>query len=204
MRRFLCSKFLRLGKRKQDGQVPSSAFGFTAAEIVVMLTIITAISAQVLFSFTGLNEGASLHRSAQELGLAIRRAQNLSLAVRGVRPGDPPGALVVPDAVGIRLVPGSAEYIIFADHNPRDNIYSGASEIIGKPATFIRHVTIRTLTPTSQGGAHIILAAPEAAMTFWNNDASASLGDKLTIELRAPSGQTATVEVRTSGQVSIR
>ncbi len=185
-----------------------SADGFTLFEAVVMLAIVAAISVQVLASFTGLNQGAALQRSAQELALAVRQAQNTALAITQVEAGTPP-TLLIPPAVGVRLSSVSAEssgFFLFADRDdiaaPRDAKYSGSEERIEGERSFLRGVRLRSLNSIT-GRAHIIFASPEAAV-FLSDENGADLGETLTIVLEAASGQTKAITVRTSGQVSIQ
>lgn len=187
--------------------------GFTMVEMVVMMTIMVTISGMVLASFTGLHEGAALNRSARELALAIRKAQNTSLAVTQVETGRGPK---IPPAVGIRMTQGSSTYIFFADLT-RDNKYDPSvlsdepDAKIGEDQIFEGRVVIKSLTVfdvlnQSQDVpvAHIIFSAPEAAV-FISDANGSSLGERLRIVLTGPSGSlTKTLTVRTSGQVSIQ
>jgi len=182
-------------------------------EVVVMMAIIVTISGMVLVSFTGLHEGTALNRAARELALAIRKVQNTSLAVTQV---DTRAGPKIPPAVGIRLTQGTRVFILFADLT-RDNKYdpSVPSEDpdarIGDEQIFEGGVKVKSLAaidvlgnPQIAAGAHIIFAAPEAAVFIADQDGIA-LGDTLKIELASASGRvTKTVTVRTSGQVSIR
>lgn len=178
-------------------------------EMVVILSIVTAISSVVLFSFSGLSEGAALNRSARELALAIRQAQNMSLAVTQIDVGSPPTPQI-PPAVGIRL--NTAEpniFFLFADLPSVDNKYTGASEKIpGTQTTFERRVKINRIIDESGASkplAHIIFVAPEATLVLTDEAGAATLGEKINIELSSPSGNLKkTVTVRVSGQVSIK
>lgn len=183
--------------------------GYTMVEMVVLLAIVTAVSSVVLFSFTGLSEGTALTRSARELALAIRQAQNMSLAVTQLTVGSPPTAQI-PPAVGIRLsISEPNTYFLFADLPVGDNRYSGLSEIVpGTQITFERRVKINRIIDESGNAkslAHIIFAAPEATMLITDANGSSSLGEKIDIELTGPSGTLKrTIMVRISGQVSIK
>lgn len=182
-------------------------------EVVVMMMIIVTISGMVLASFTGLHEGAALNRGARELALAVRKVQNTSLAVTQV---DTHAGPKIPSAVGLRLTRGGSAYILFADLT-RDNKYDTSvlsddpDAKMGEDQLFEGGVTVKSLTyfdalnsPQIVGTAHIIFAAPEAAVFIADQDGN-TLGDTLKIELTAPSGRlTKTVTVRTSGQVSIQ
>ena len=179
----------------------------------MVMTIMVTISGMVLVSFTGLREGSALNRASRELALAVRRAQNTSLAVTQV---DTRAGPKIPSAVGVRLTQGVPVYILFADLT-RDNKYDTAvisddpDARMGDDQMFEGGVKVKALIyqdalndSRTAPVAHIIFAAPEAAVFIADQD-GAALGDTLQIELAAASGNlTKTVTVRTSGQVSIR
>ncbi|MEK7541898.1 MAG: hypothetical protein AAB533_03560, partial [Patescibacteria group bacterium] len=187
--------------------------GFTMVEVVVMMFIVTIISAVVLVSFTGLHEGAALNRSARELALALRMAQNMSFAVTQIETLAGPR---IPPAVGIRFVEGAETYFSFGDFN-RDNRYGEeraederdvriAADLVLEGGVSIKSVAhydafgTRRTVPLM----HIVFAAPEAAVAITGGNGE-NLGDRGEIELVTRSGTlTKTVSVRTSGQVSIK
>jgi type II secretory pathway pseudopilin PulG len=184
--------------------------GFTMVEVVVMLVIITAVSATVLVGFGSTRESASLNRSSRELALAIRRAQNMSLAVTQVETSAGPK---IPPAVGIRLMQGGETYFLFADL-ARDNKYDGGGDVkIPRDGDlpFERGVRIKSLVYYTDAGrretvstAHIIFAAPEAAIMLSDIN-GAPLGQLMEAELGVPSGQlTKTITIRISGQIGIK
>lgn len=177
-------------------------------EVVVMVGIITAISGMVLFSFTGLNEGGALNRSASELALNLRKAQNYSLAVSQLAVGSPPVA-VLPPAVGLELTLNRSSYLLFADLDTpavRDFKYSGVNEKIGGDEVFLKNVKVSSLdTPAGQQAKiNIFFTAPEAFMVITQGD-GINVGNKVDIKLESPTtGQTKTITVRTSGQITIK
>ena len=187
--------------------------GFTMFEIVVMLGIVTAISTVVLFSFTGLNEGVALNRSVREIALALRKAQNMSLAVTSIETSLGPR---IPKAVGIRLsLTDPQRYFIFADLNTDGKWNSADDAKIGNEyETFLRGVKIVALecrnasppppyTPCPSP-LHLIFTSPEATLVITDTN-GADAGDIVNIRFGKPSGSdTKTVTVRTSGQISIR
>ncbi len=177
--------------------------GFTMVEVVVMLAMITTISAVVLISFTGLREGGAVNRASRELALGIRQAQNMSLAVTLIETSEGPK---IPPAVGIKLERTNPFiYFLFADLLP-DNKYTSQDAKIGQDENFPQGVRINYLRDASGASyslVYIIFAAPEASVTIADAN-GASLGDKIEIELSSPSGQKKIITARTSGQVSIR
>lgn len=201
----LTSEAITQAKRSNKRSCSTSGRGYTMIEVVVMLAIVTAISTVVLISFTGLNEGGAVNRSARELALAIRRAQNMSLAVTQVQTSSGPR---IPPAVGLKLDRSNpTSYFTFADL-VLDNKYVSAGDAqIGVDETFPRGTRINLLTgPT--GSPHtivyIMFAAPEAVVTLSDIN-GASIGDKAEIEIVSASGlYKKRITVRTSGQVGIK
>ena len=179
--------------------------GFTLIEAVVMLGVITAISSVVLVSFTGLSEGGALNRSARDLALSLRQAQNMALAITQVSTSLGPK---IPPATGIKLVQNSTSYFTFADLN-LDNKYTGENEDakIGSDQNFVRGIKVKSLTDDTGNArsiAYIIFAAPEAAVALSDVNGT-KVGNQLTIELTSGSGNTTKkIIIGTSGQISIK
>ena len=187
--------------------------GFTMVEVVIMMAIMTTVSAMVLVSFTGLHEGAAINRSARELALAMRRAQNMSLAVTSI---DTLAGPRIPPAIGMRFARDAGTYLSFGDFN-RDNRYGDERPEderdvrLAADAVFEGNVKIKSVAYYDTFNQrqpvpliYIIFAAPEAAVTIAGADGG-SLGDHAEIELTTRSGSlTKKITVRTSGQISIK
>ncbi len=188
--------------------------GFTIVEMAVVMLIITSISAIVLISFTGLHEASAINRGAREVGLAVRRAQNMSFAVTQINTLIGPK---IPPAVGVRLQVGSPSYFLFADM-VQDNKYSETAQnglvdtkVSSTETVFDGGIAVASLTSYSPLGTpqqndivHVMFLAPEAVVVLSDVNGS-SLGDTLEIGLASASGAAKkTVVVRTSGQVSIK
>lgn len=184
--------------------------GITSIEMMISLAIITLISAQVLVSFTGLNEGVALRRSAQELALAIRTAQNMALGTRQL-PGVPLNVI----AAGVRFSKATesdaTKYFIFADYAPRNFIYdSGPSDekIKASEVTFPRGVKIDSFSGCALINPcpdiiHAVFVAPEATATLTDSSGN-PVGNRVEITLRAPTQQSIRVIVLTTGQITIK
>lgn len=184
--------------------------------MVVILAIITAISTVVLFSFSGLSEGAALNRSVREIALAMRKAQNMSLAVSYVQTSSGPQ---IPQVVGVRIsLTDPQRYFIFADLNA-DGKWTAANDAkIGDEfKVFERGIRLKALEcfnpssppaftpcPPTLRTIHILFAAPEATLIL-TDDTGANIGDVVNLRFGRPSGpETRVVTVRTSGQISIK
>lgn len=183
--------------------------GFTMIEVVVMLAIITILSAIVLVNFTGLNEGGTLNRAQRELGLALRRAQNMAATVKQIEVGGTPD---VPPAIGVQLstqAGSNGSYLLFGDLDQNGRFGAGL-ENIEKPIPFFRNIIVKEFRNETQAviaipTLNILFQAPEAVMTF-HDDTNGTLINEPTLRviLEAPSGQIREVTIRTSGQISIK
>lgn len=183
--------------------------GFTMIEVVVMLAIVAAISGAVLFSFGGLNEGGALNRSARELALSIRQAQNTSLTVKKINVGNPP-TTQIPQAVGLQLTRQQNIYFLYADlDNPTNYKYNSPPDgkIDNQDQSFLRNIQIDSLTDSggsSYQTVNVVFVAPEASL-YLTDSSGNSIGNVLNIVLKAPTtGQTRTLIIRTSGQITVR
>ena len=169
--------------------------------MLVSVAIVLMVSAQVLVSFSTLNERTTLDRAAQELAFHIRRAQNMALAVAPVNLGAA-GTPTIPQAVGIRI--STNDFLFFADQNKNGN-YDGASEQIGPLGIFPRNIRVASITGEVVGnpGANIIFYTPEATVALTNFSAVA-IPNFIDIRLQGASGAIKIVRVRISGQVTVR
>lgn len=184
--------------------------GITSIEMMISLAIITLVSAQVLVSFTGLNEGVALRRSAQELALAIRTAQHMALGARQL-PGVPLNVI----AAGVRFSKATqsdaTKYFIFADYSPRNFIYDSGppdEKIKASEVTFPRGVKIDSFSGCALINPcpdiiHAVFVAPEATATLTDSSGN-SVGNRVEITLRAPTQQSIRVIVLTTGQITIK
>ena len=184
--------------------------GFTLIEMMISVAIITAISTQVLISFSSLNDSSNLTRAAQDFAFNIRRAQAMSLAVAPVTID---GTLKIPQAVGIYVsskpsfINGNLvyNYLFFADQNNNKKYDASPSSEQIESATVLPN-TIRIVSITGENlfspGAHIIFYTPEATVAMTNHE-SVQLSDVVDIVLKGVTGVTKTVRVRMSGQVTV-
>ena len=202
-------------KKNRAGNRDRKNHGFSVVEVLVSIFIIALLSVQIL-GFSGLKEAASLNRAAQELGFAIRRAQSMALAVTRLEIG---GIMQTPLSVGIRLSSSPAldplsdppfslafnrEYIFFADQD-RDRMYETAERIepnlVLPGGIFMKAITLSDSSAIST--AHIIFTTPEAFMLLTDANGILVVGTQINVILQGRSGATRTIEIHTSGQVTI-
>lgn len=180
--------------------------GFTALELMVAITIMTLTSAMVLISFTGVHERTAVNRVAQEVALAARRVQNISLSVTRIDTALGP---LTAKVAGLAVVRDSADYTIFLDVNS-NGVYGSGDAMVGEKGVLEGGIRIRRIgyidpagNPASTLVAHMISTAPEATLRFTDVSGN-TLGETLEIEVGSPGGLTKTVTIRTSGQISVK
>lgn len=191
--------------------------GFTVIEMLVTFAIITALSAQILVSFSGLGQGVALNRAGQELARMIRSAQYTSIAVAHARvpvAGIP--TFLIPPAVGIRIDKATGQRTIFAerdDHpaflifgNP-DGKYTNSDEKI-KTEELPDGITITRIIDQngvdSYTAIHVLFFVPEAEVRITRDGGSPFPGNRADIELVNSVGNKKTVRVHITGQISVR
>lgn len=189
-------------------------------ELVVSIAIMLFVGAQVLVRVRPLDNTVSLNRAAQELGYAIRRAQAMSLAVSAVSIG---GIYRIPPSIGIVVSSASGDnghYLFFSDLYtnclgggipPPDKRYDNPCERIEPDIIFPRGITIKSingmvgisLVTVSPG--YIIFKTPEATMSLTGMICPVCMvsPDPMNIVLTSSSGETRTIRIRLSGQITI-
>ncbi|MBI3627444.1 MAG: hypothetical protein HY220_01685 [Candidatus Sungbacteria bacterium] len=192
-------------------RILASSQGFTLAEMVIILAIITFISAILLAAFPGFNESATMYRSQQELALNIRKAQNTALSVAQVSIIDTANGNavrnIIPTYVGLHFDNASpTQYFVYAQ-NPSQNCANQDCRI-GDIITFARGITFLQPYPfVGSNGSQpamidILFSAPQADVTLSPNG-----GNSITsyaISLKSPSlNITKTVTVWLSGQIAL-
>jgi type II secretory pathway pseudopilin PulG len=202
---------------------PRAAGGYTMVEIVVILAILTFISAILLSAFPSFNEGAALFRSQREVGVALRRAQNNALAVAKVEVtyADGTKAMLIPGQTGVNFnLANPSEYFMFADLN-EDGAYTTAADAkiggvlkLPRGLKFLQFKAGTNPNPVlnlSLPEVNVLFAPPEAKILFGFSDEFGNSGildenlfGLLKIDIEAPNSKlTRNVTVRTTGQVSL-
>jgi prepilin-type N-terminal cleavage/methylation domain-containing protein len=190
--------------------------GFTLAEMLVSVSIITIIMGTVFFNYSTFNDKLALSAGAQEVAIAIRQAQTYGLTVKEVSLSS--GQFSA--GYGMHFDPTAfpATYIIFADKNA-DKIYNPASGCGTVGTECIQSFSLRNgvkITSICDGAAcppatarsldvTFLRPNPDANINFMNSSGgiigTPSLGK---VVLTSPKGNTLTVTVDATGQVSIQ
>lgn len=185
-------------------------------EVVIMLFIITILSAIVLASFSGLSSRIYVQRSTQRLALSLRRAQNMAFGVRQVLdmvPSSPTfGSYIIPGSYGIYLNLGSpTSYLVFADTAPSaglDGRYTSGNDVVIETVPLDPGISLQSLVTQSGGGnqnvLNITFAVPEAQASI-HRDSSGNVGNWGRISLLDSRGAfPRSITVYTSGQIYVR
>ena len=180
-------------------------------EAVVVLAIIVLIAAALLISSPRLSERTNLQRSAYALALALRRVQNMSLAVR--QTGSPPQ---VPTYYGVFFDRTSRTYVLFGDFFPlgspngRYDTQAGSTDVGVERVDLDPRVSIGAMVSDPGGPAeqpqdilNVAFHVPEAEMRISNSNQQV-VGQSAEIVLATASGMTRSVVVWTTGQIRVR
>lgn len=193
----------------------ASPGGFTLIEAVIVLGIVGLISAVTLVSFPAVSQSINLQRSSRNAALALRKAQNMSFAVRPVV--DAAGVRRAPMYFGIsvdRATPGA--YILFADFFPggspngRYDPGSGPNaDVIVETLQLEPGIAFGDFTCLVGGDnqcgdvLNIAFSAPDAQMRIGN--ASQTVGESAELVLTGRGGTLSRkIIVRTTGQIQVK
>ncbi|MEK9166542.1 MAG: prepilin-type N-terminal cleavage/methylation domain-containing protein [Patescibacteria group bacterium] len=184
--------------------------GFTLIELIVTITIFGIIASLALANYPQFSQRAALTKTAQEIAMALRKAQSLSLGVRGVGTGGP---LQFP-SYGVQFQTASPrQFFIFADLNG-NNQHDVASDVVvetffveSTPSIFMICAGEETLSnpDCSLPAIDIVYSRPQASSQFPVVILGAAGAVDAEIKVRNPSGTAIkTIVVWATGQVAVR
>ncbi len=126
--------------------------GFTLPELLVVASIIIALSIIVMTNYKLGGYRYNLQRSAHKLSQDLRRAEEMAMSVSKFEGSIPPGGY----GIYIDHVVAPTQYILFADNG--NKIYD-AGEEVGDPMSFEDYVQINQVCVES-------LCVPQISVTF--------------------------------------
>ncbi|MFA7216409.1 MAG: prepilin-type N-terminal cleavage/methylation domain-containing protein [Candidatus Paceibacterota bacterium] len=192
--------------------------GFTLAELMIVISIVSVISTVVMFGYRQFSDRLALTSAAQEIAISIREAQSYGVSVRqsSVSSQD------FDKAYGIYFsMDDPSYYYIFVDLND-DQKYENPSSCTGEcvSKTEIRNnVHISLVCGGAFGGSvscplnpsvralnvSFIRPNPDARVRFTNSGGSFFGNSYKTgrVELTSPLGNTMRVDVENTGQIYI-
>ena len=196
--------------------------GFSLVELLVSITIVTAILGFIIFNQAKYTSDSILANTADSIGLSISEAQVYSVSVKGVSTNDFSSGYGIVFNVSSSSG-GRDAYLSFADKN-NNGVYENSwacgigpiSECLGKIYLPVGYL-INDLCEMSLGGAEtcgigrvdISFVRPytDAHIYFFDaNGAPLSYSDVkgARIKVSSPTGRTMSVVVYNTGQVSIQ
>ncbi len=194
--------------------IHDSRRGFSLLEVMIVLGIVTSISALILVSFPAVSQSINLQRSSRAMALALRKAQNMAFAVRPIEVA--PGARRTPFSFGVHwnraTMPDT--YVIFADFFPsgspngRYDGGAGSTDMIVETVRLEPGIAFGNITcmlgGTDQCGdvLNIVFSVPDAQTQIGN--ASQTVGESAELVLTGRGGLIARkITVRTTGQIQV-
>jgi len=165
--------------------------GFTLTELLVVIAVISILSAIILPSYRTGERLFALQRSAYKVAQDIRRAQEMAMSAKEFQ-----GSL--PSRYGIEFGKNRDYYILFADLN--DNGKRESSDIEVERITLEKGIKIQDLlTPSSKDMVWVAFKPPDPLTTIRDP------GDRsiLSIQLINASNQTKIVSVNNAGLIYV-
>ena len=163
--------------------------GFTMIELLVVMFIMTLLTASVLVSYRGGQRKYVLTQSAQQLVSDLRQAQNMTIS--GVDISSYHG-------YGIHAEDNNNFYILFADQNG-DSIYKSQNDTIIKTVNLPNLIKIDSVSPSSN--LDVFFKSPNPT-TYINNNPSAGQTGTIVLKIENTS-LNKTITVTTAGLIQI-
>lgn len=162
--------------------------GFTLAEMLVIMFIISLLSTLILANYRGGQRQYALNDATKKLLSDLRKAQNMAISGSGNSKG-----------YGISAVSSSTSYIIFGDNNGNFRYESG-TDVVLETISLPLGIKILSVSPLL-GGRLSVVFAPPAPTTFIN--AQSTLGLSATFTLQTDDGSlTKTITTTTAGLIN--
>jgi len=184
--------------------------GFSLIELLVSVGILAFISSVILANHSRFNSQLLLGNLAYDVALSVRQAQVFGLSVREFK-----SSTTFDTGYGVHITSSDPNtYIIFADTN-KNGVYDSGSDGIADTFSVRRGFAISdicaTLTGVSEicnstGGVDsidIVFLRPEPDANIYINGTNATRYSQGRIEVSSPSGTTRSVDVESTGQISI-
>lgn len=180
-----------------------SSEGFTLAELLVVIAVLSILSASFIISFRSSGNELALERSARRVAEVVDQARSLSLS------GAQHEGVTVSGGFGLFVQEGTDEMYLFADCNG-DGEYqengaasscpASASELV-EVVQLERNIVFEDITPCSSGACTltVLFVPPYADASF----SPALTGTEATFTLSEPSGATTNVGINSLGVATI-
>ncbi len=189
--------------------------GFTLIEMLITMSIVTIISSVILFNYSSFNDKLALTSASQEMSLVIRKAENDAINVKESTVSA--GTFSHSYAVYFDINNPSYYYLfVDKDVDGRYDVGNGCGsnntecveEIFMKNGVKITNICdSTTCPPTNATRLYIGFLRPSLDATIYfvdNANGYLSTVNTGKIMLVSPKGQTSTVVIEKTGQISIQ
>lgn len=190
--------------------------GFTLVELLMTISIMLIILGALVFNQSHYSDGAALKNLGDTIGLTLRQAQIYGVSVKEFNTGS--NNFTAAYGVDFNMTTPTA-YISFADipvESTYNGIYDGGPELIttnpitqGNTINGLCEIPLSGQPNCSIGHVDITFLRPEitAQMVFFDtsgNKLSLSGVEGTQIKLLSPAGNTRSVTIYTTGQISVK
>jgi prepilin-type N-terminal cleavage/methylation domain-containing protein len=198
----------------QPTQRQNTQQGFSLVEVVVVIGIFLIISATLLYNYGQTNARLTLDNKAHEVAQWVREAQIYAMGVKSSQ-GIPQTEF---NGYGIHFQQSSvSSFLVFTDRQPGDKRLNPGGNC-GDPGVecvnqvllpnSLKIVSIRGISsgvPTTLDNVDIVFTRPNPDATITGDSSlGTSVYEKAEITLAATKGFRRTIDVWTTGQISVR
>ncbi|OHA07210.1 MAG: hypothetical protein A2934_03410 [Candidatus Sungbacteria bacterium RIFCSPLOWO2_01_FULL_47_10] len=183
--------------------------GISAIELLVVTSIIVVTTAIALFSFPNFRGKVQIERSARDLSLTLRTAQQNTLSPKQVT--RPDGSTFIPTGFGVNFntAPGAnISYIFFADSNGDGVFDVGGGDVIIETVSLPSQIIIEELKVSSGqtfAELNIVYTVPFSETKIYTPAGLPVPGETLQIKMSQGAGSDIArfVTVRTTGLITL-
>lgn len=180
--------------------------GFTTIELIVTISILVIITTAIFIKYPTFRQNISLKRTAQEIALTIRQAQVYGLSTKEFQPG-------IFSGYGVHFESGSDSFVLFADAD-NDKTYDAGDGCGGTNTECVQMFQIQTGDKITDLCANGTCGVNKMDIVFYLTNPPVSIttdtggtlpfGSYAGVVIISLQGQTKTISVLASGQISVK